>query len=449
MSIRSNRQTADSFKSMIAGKQLLPILIGAAFGVGGWMYGLRNGGGFSSGSDAGLEDQLRIAQEEIGMLGKENESLRSLAQGGGEVSVPPEMIASVEKDYGMQFLSTPVFHRIASEELGYRIEAAIESRMGPQGIDDRNEAYKRIGWLRPEDSLLDQMVAVRSVGALGWFDEETGDAWVTDRFDLKNIPDQAAVLRLLVRILLNQRFPAPAAYPGDDAARAREALHAGAASGAETRLFARSAQAIGFIPLKENTAAARLLLTLPEFLQGLAMFPAVEGKAFADTTFVKGVDDFADALRTPPMNTLEVVFPREKDRGGKLAIQGIDDEIYLEESAGYLGLKLWVEEMGDLGLAGEIAGSWMKDGYVLFADGETSSGLVWEVKFDSEEAARLFEGMARERIAAMAGSDKTSSDGDVLEAGERFLRVVRVDPDTVRYLNVATRETAVKSFEEP
>ncbi len=448
MSIHSNRQTADRFTSMIAGKHLLPILIGAAFGVGGWMYGLRNGGGFSSGSDAGLEDQLRIAQEEIEMLGKENESLRSLAQGGGEISIPAEMISSVEKDYGMEFLSTPVFHKIAAEELGHRIEAAIESRLGPQGIDDRSEAYKRIGWLRPEDSLLEQMVAVRSVGALGWFDEESGDAWVTDRFDLKNIPDQAAALRLLVRILLNQRFPAPAAYPGDDAARAREALHAGAASGAETRFFARSAQAIGFVPLNENTAAARLLLVLPEFLQGLAMFPAVEGKAFADTTFVKGVDHFADALRTPPANTLEVVFPGEKDRGGKLAIHGIADEIYLEESAGYLGLKLWVGEMGDLGLAAEVAGSWIKDGYALFADGETSSGLVWEVKFDSEEAAGLFESIAQERIAAMAGSEKTSPVGNVLEAGERFLRVVRVDPNTVRYLNVATRETAAKSFEK-
>lgn len=434
---------------MIAGKHLLPILIGTALGLGGWMYGLRNGRGTSGGSDSGLEVQLRIAQEEVAMLGKENECLRSLAQGGGEVFIPPEMIASVEKDYGMRFLSTPVFHRIASEELGYRIEAAIESRMGPQGIGDRNEAYKRIGWLRPEDSLLEQMVAVRSVGALGWFDEETGDAWVTDRFDLKNVPDQAAGLRLLVRILLNQRFPAPAAYPGDDAARAREALHAGAASGAESRLFSRSAQAIGFVPMNENTAAARLLLTLPEFLQGLAMFSAVEGKAFADTTFVKGADVLADLLRTPPANTLEVVFPGEKDRGGKLVIHGIDDEVYLEESAGYLGLRLWIEEMGDQGLAGEIAGSWMKDGYALFADGEASSGLVWEVRFDSEEAARLFEGMARERIAAMAGREKTSPSGEILKAGERFLRVVRFNPNTVQYLNMATWETARKSFKKP
>ncbi|MBG7608357.1 MAG: hypothetical protein IZT59_10060 [Verrucomicrobia bacterium] len=433
---------------MISGKQLLPVLIGAALGVGGWMYGIQNGGGSGAVSAGGLEDQLRIAEDEIGMLQKENESLRSLAQGGGEVSIPAEMIELIEKDYDLEFLSTPVFHRIASEELGYRIEAAIESRMGPQGIDDRNEAFQRIGWLRPEDRLLEQMVAIRSVGALGWFDEGTGDAWVTERFDLKNVPDQAAALRLLVRILLNQHFPAMAAYPGDDLARAREALHAGAASGAETRFFARSAQAIGFVPMNENGAAARLLMTLPDFLQGLAMFPAVEGKGLGDTLFVKGKEAFAEGMRNPPENTLEVVFPGEKGRGGKLSIAGIEDEVYLEESAGYLGLNLWVAEMGDVGLAGKIAGSWIKDGYVLFADGESSSGLVWDVAFESEKAADLFQAVALDRVAAMSNAGKIPALGEVIETEGRFFRVVRIDQEAVRFINAATRETATKGFEE-
>ena len=423
------------------------MLIGAALGVGGWMYGLQNGAHSPTAYADGLEEQLRIAGEEMEMLQKENESLRSLAQGGGEVSMPMEMIAVVEKDYGLKFLSTPVFHKIATEELGYRIEAAIESRMGPQGIQDRDEAYKRIGWLRPEDSLLDQMVAIRSVGARGWFDEETGDAWVTDSFDLKNVPDQAVALRLLVRVLLNQHFPAPAAYAGDDAARAREALHAGAASGAESRFFAGSAQAIGFVPMNENTAAARLLMTLPDFLQGLAMFPAIEGKGLADTAFVKGTEEFAKTMRNPPVNTLEVVFPSETGRGGKMILGGIDDEIYLEESAGYLGLRLWVEEMGDVGLAGEIAASWKRDAYLLFADGESSSGVVWEVEMESEKAADLFERAALDRVAAISGKNVETS--EVVEAEDRFLRVMRVDSERVRFLNTATRESAMKKIEQP
>jgi hypothetical protein len=192
---------------MISGKVLLPLLVGAAVGAAGWMQGSRGGGADA----AGLSRQLVIADEQVAMLERENASLRSLAQGGGEVAVPAELIAKIERDFGLSFLSSPVFHRIAGEELGHRIEAAMESRFGPQGVEDRQEAYRWIGWLREEDAFLEQMVAVKSVGALGWFDEVTGEAWVTDRFDLKNIPDQAAMARLISALTAGSRSSKSAA----------------------------------------------------------------------------------------------------------------------------------------------------------------------------------------------------------------------------------------------
>jgi hypothetical protein len=410
---------------MISGKVLLPVLVGAAIGAAGWMRGT---GGESS---EALLDQLRIAEEQIAMMERENASLRSLAQGGGEVAVPQDMIAMVQKDYGLTFLASPVFHRIAGEELGHRIEAAMESRFGPQGVDDRQEAYRWIGWLREGDGLLEQMVAVRSVGALGWFDEVTGEGWVTDRFDIKNIPDQAAMVRLLVRILLNQHFPPPSAYPGDDAARAREALHAGAASGAEARFYAASARGIGFMPMNENSAAARLLLALSEFIQGVSLFPAVEGKGLADTLYVRGILPFSESMRKPPQNTLEIVLPGETGRGGEVKLPELPDEVFLKESAGYLGLRLWLSLTDDMGMAEEISRSWLKDGYALFADGEMSSGLVWEVTLDDAKAADNF---------AMAAQDIAEA---MTEEG-RFLGTVRVSDTTVRFFNTAIKETAAK-----
>lgn len=412
---------------MISAKVLLPVLLGAAIGAAGWMQGSRGGGAGA----AGIARQLEIAEEQIAMLERENASLRSLAQGGGEVAVPPEMIAKIEKDYGLTYLASPVFHRIAGEELGYRIEAAMESRLGPQGVDDRQEAYRWIGWLREDDALLEQMVAVKSVGALGWFDEVTGEAWVTDRFDLKNIPDQAAMVRLLVRILLNQHFPPPSAYPGDDAVRAREALHAGAASGAEARFFAASARGIGFMPMNDNSAAARLLLSLPDFIQGVSLFPAVEGKGLADTLYVKGAEEFSNGLRNPPQNTLEIVLPGETGRGGEVVLPEISDGVFLRESAGYLGLRLWLSLTEDLGMAEEVSRSWVKDGYALFADGEMSSGLVWEVTLESTVAADTFAKAALDLAEAMA------TEG-------RFLGTLRVSETTVRFFNTATKETAAK-----
>jgi hypothetical protein len=418
---------------MISDKQLLTLLIGASLGVGGWMYRAENSPASGSASFEGLENQLRIAQEEIELLANENASLRSLAQGGGEVSVPQELISKVEKDYGLKFLSNPVIHRVAGEELGYRIEAAMESRLGPQGMDDRQEAYQRIGWLSEGDQLLNQLVSVRSVGALAWFDEQVGEGWVTDRFDLKNIPDQAAMIRLLVRILLNQNFPAAVSYPGDDAARAREALHAGAASGAESRFYADSARSIGFMPMNDNAAVERLMLALPPFIQELTMFPVVSGRALADTLYVKGTANFSDALRDPPQTTYNLAFPAEKARGGKIDFPKIENEIFLTESAGYLGLRLWLEAMGDVGVSEELAREWSRDGYILFADGETSSGLIWDIEFQNEKAAEQFTAEASQRVHAMKVLIKT-----------RFIGVARVSPKRVRFLNVATADTLKK-----
>lgn len=429
---------------MIQGHQLLPLLLGAAIGAGGWMFSSQTAGK-SSASSASLDERLRDAQQQVGMLEKENASLRSLAQGGGEVSVPKEMIARVENEYGLTFLSSPVFHMIAGQELGYRIEAAIESRFGPQGIDDRQEAWRLLGFLREEDELLHLLSAVKSVGQRGWFDEVSGEAWVTDQFDLKNVPDQAILLRLLTRVLLNQRYPAPAAYPGDDAERAWEALHEGAAAGTEARFYAESAQRIGFLPLNENTAKSRLLLALPEFIQSLTQFPTTAGRALADSLYLKGPKDLSGKLSQIPEHTYGIVLPGETGRGGKISFPETDDEIYLRESAGYLGLRLWIAETGNHGLAEDIARDWVKDGYMLFADGESSSAIVWEVTLESEATAEKFQTIALGVISAMSGKDVEAMSGDILEEPKgRFLRIIRKDGKTVVFLNTATKETAAR-----
>ncbi|MCB1131207.1 MAG: hypothetical protein KDN05_08765, partial [Verrucomicrobiae bacterium] len=145
---------------MLRPRTLLPILLGSALGAGGILQGIHR---TSQGGGASGED-LRAANEEIAMLRRENESLRSLAQGGGEVSVPRELITRVEKELGVTFLSSPVVHRIAAEELRDRIAAAVESRFGPSGADDRQESYRLMGVLGPDEELVSQLSAARSVG---------------------------------------------------------------------------------------------------------------------------------------------------------------------------------------------------------------------------------------------------------------------------------------------
>jgi len=423
---------------------LLPWLLGGAIGVGGVIQGLHWRSSDSGADLSALQTQLRIAADENEMLKRENESLRSLAQGGGELAVPQELIDRAEKEFGLRFLSSPVVHRIATEELRDRIGAAIESRFGPAGIDDRQDAYSLIGWLRPGDDLLSQLTAVRSVGARGWFDDVTGEGWVTDRFELQDIPDQAALVRLLARILLHQHFPPAPAYPGDDAARAREALHQGAASGSEARFYAANARAIGFLPMNEHSAAEQLMALLPPFLQGLTIFPQIEGKGLADTLHVQGDEPFHAAFRNPPQTTRGILVPGSSVAGPlALDLPEVPEEPFLAESAGQLGLRLWLEPLGDVGAAMEIASAWKNDRYLLFPDGESSSAVIWDIELYSADAAEQLQSVALNLIAALAGHEDAATLGvAIVSERKRHLLVARLSPTRLRFLNTFEPTTA-------
>lgn len=420
-------------------KTLLPWFLGGAVGLGGLLQGLHWRSTNTTAGVSELENQLRIATEENEILRRENDALRSLVQGGGEVSVPQELVDRVESEFGLRFLSTPVVHRIAGEELRDRIAAALENRFGPAGIDYREEAYKLIGWLRPTDRLLGQLTAIRSVGALGWFDESSGESWVTDRFNMENIPDQAALLRLLARTLLHQNFPPPPAHPGDDAMRAREALHQGAASGSEARYLAANARSIGFMPMRENEEAASLLMSLSPFIHGITMFPVLDGKALADTLHVRGNEFLHEALRNPPQTTRAIFVPAEPPAAPPpLDLPELSEEPFLSESAGQLGLRLWLDALGDVGLSQQLASAWVNDRYLLIPAGEASAALLWEIEFSGVAAADQFEELALELVAAMADREESAAPGEVVVSPEgRHFSLSRTSPTRVRFLNAA------------
>ncbi|MFM2171989.1 MAG: hypothetical protein RI957_2218, partial [Verrucomicrobiota bacterium] len=144
--------------------RLLIILLAGAVAATGWMQA------FSWKREASSADKIDSVevvalQQQVDQLMRENEALRSLAQGGGEFAVPPELVARVESQLGLSFKSTPVVHRLAGEELRDRVKASLEARYGEGSLEDRQKAYQLIGWLGAEDNLVGQLAALRSVGA--------------------------------------------------------------------------------------------------------------------------------------------------------------------------------------------------------------------------------------------------------------------------------------------
>lgn len=415
--------------------RLLAVLIGIAIGGGGIIQGLhwKN----TSGSKSGDSDRARITEleNEIEILRRENESLRSLAQGGGDLAVPEPLVARVEKELALKFRSSPVVHRVPREVLAEQIAANLDSRHGTQ-LAQRETAYKLIGWLRPNDSLRGQLVAMRSVGARSWFDDLSGEAWVTADHDPVSIPDQAALLRVLVRILLHQHFPAPPGYPGDDPWRAHEALHAGAASGAEARYYAANARAIGFVPMNdEANEGAELLLSLPPFLQGIATFAAIDGKGFTDSQYVKGSEDLLALFRDPPTATRRILYPGLTDETPPPELPQSPAGLLLRDSAGALGIRLLLDPLEDSALSRRCARAWQGDTWDLIETG-ADARLAWSLRFNAPESAAEFLAAARELAAITAGlSEAPPGDAPITTFEGRIIRFGQPEPRVVVFSN--------------
>jgi hypothetical protein len=254
------------------------------------------------------------------------------------------------------------------------------------------------------------------------------------------------MLRLISRILLHQHFPPPAAYPGDDAARAREALHQGAAAGAEARFLAVNALKGGFMSMKSNVGVEQLFASLPPFIQGLTTFPVVEGKGYADTLHVQGGEKLLGALREPPLTTRKILQPGLAEISAKrIEITGLPEEPYLSESAGQLGLRLWLERAGDVGMAQELSSCWAGDRYVLVPDGEASTAVLWEIELESAEVAEKLQSVALELISAAANASETAKLGGIVVSAEgRHFAVTRPRPTAIRFINSATKTFAEK-----
>lgn len=429
--------------------ELLPVLVGLAVGAGGILQGLHWRGAAGAGGEGGVDTQLRMAVEENAVLKREIETLRAQVGGGAMLAVPEEFIAEVERAIGLEFREPPQVQRVPREDLRERIGAAVESRYGPAGLDLREEAYLLIGWLSAGQSLFAELTAATAVGSRVWFDDFTGEGWVPAQFRMEEVPDQAALLRLLTRILLHQHFPPPAGYPGDDADRALVALHQGLAAAVEERHYGNSARAIGFVPPAPDAEAVRTFASLSPFVQGLTTFAGAAGRGFAMPLFLRGPDAIHAALRNPPQATRAVIrpdaiatAPPPLELPPGLPTGDIPGD-YLSESAGQLGLRLWLEPATDSTLAADLADHWANDRYQVFADGDEDAALLWDIELDGAAATDRMLPQALARVALVAGSEEAVKLGVPLatEAG-RHLLLARPTATRLRFLNTATAATA-------
>lgn len=411
---------------------LLSLLVGTAVAAGGILQGLQWKKAASAAVDDDLQGQITALENEVGILKRENDSLRSLAQGGGEISVPGDLVSFVETALGLSYRSSPVVHQIASEELRDRVTASIESRYPPNSLDHRQQAWALMGLLTPNDRFAPQLAAMRSLGARSWFDDQTGDGWVTNRFEETSVPDQSALVRVLGRILIHQNYPPSPGYPGDEAANAREALHHGAAMAVENRYLARQAVGLGFAGTQTDSGARDLLESLPVFVQGTATFPSLLGTPKAER--LMNQEKLPAALHNPPQSTSWFFPDGETLAMTKRVVPESEGTEVIEESAGMLGLQLWLQTI-DPELAA-LARAWRGDRYLLTAKSDTALDLVWDIRLESEDSANQLLKLALAMTGALAEAEVDPKAGEVITSPNgRRLSVSKSSPDALRFSN--------------
>jgi hypothetical protein len=180
-------------------------------------------------------------------------------------------------------------------------------------------------------------------------------------------------------------------------------------------------------------------------VQGLTTFAGTAGRGRAMPLFIKGPDAIHAVLRQPPQTTGAVMRPDapaaappplDLPQGLPTGDRPGD---FLTESAGQLGLRLWLEPVTDPTAAAELADHWVNDRYQVFADGDDDAALIWDIELDHAAAADRMLPHALARVASLAGAGRSAELGVPLatDAG-RHLLLARPSPTRLRLLNTAT-----------
>jgi len=280
---------------------------------------------------------------------------------------------------------------------------------------------------------------MKAVGARSWFDEQSGEGWVTDRYDPQSVPDQAALIRALVRILIHQNYPPAPGWPGDEAAISREAIQHGTAMAVENRFLARQALASGFAGAQDNADARALIANLPVFVRGIATFPSLYGQPRAERLMDQ--EEILSGLHRPPSISADFFPEHEELEANPPALPDTPGNMLLEESTGMLGLRLWLEPLGED--FPKLSDAWRGDRYRVHATGETEVHLIWEIRLDSAESADALLKAGLSLVSALAGTEQDPRAGEiVVTPEERHVLILKSAPDVVRFINASSKDHA-------
>lgn len=440
---------------------LLVMLVTAAFGAGGFIYGLR-----SMAQSGGLRDQVEFLDQRVGMLEEENLRLQGLVDRMERAGVVDDPEAVIRRDLelvagdmrGLEWKNRVRYKVVTADGIGDLIR---EKLRGPPVAEEtarrRMVAWEAMGWT-VEGLEWGRLVGLLYPGtASAFYDEEKGVLHVARGAPLEEAYERVLLVHELIYALLDQNFDLKSFYApvidelwrDTDQGLARRALASGNASltTLQYNLQFGSPMVAADANWGEFGALAALLgpgagggdgeAEVPAAARAMASFPHASGRLFCGSLFDNmSYLEIDAAYGRPPQCTAEILHPELYAAGDfrprrfdwkEEKVRVAEREILWSDVAGELGTRLLLERFLSEEGAAKAAAGWRGDRFIVYgaADpGAPGADVLWRTAWASREEAHEFrEALAEVFRRRYSLNEPVAGRYD----GERFLLLEMTD----------------------
>ncbi len=370
-------------------ERVFQILTAIGLIVGGWLYGDYWKKSGATHSDLGESSSLRATNSELTLridtLEDELARVRAMLS-EGPYPIPDDLIAWIEKDYNMVFLTPPHVRLASPAALRDAAETNLKLIHDNDRLEQENLAWELIGLIPAGQRLLGQMIMINS-SVKGIFDLSKERILISEDFDPLSIPDRSVLARLLAQNLSFQNYPKKT-WTNRDEWQAWQAIHTGSAAALSARFLRRNSASTDAPYQEPEPTRETLLNDLPPAIQGFSNFPFIDGANYSRFHYIDSRAAYAEMFKNPAKTSAEILHPnRPSAPHTTITFPRSPSPPLSTNCLGELGLRLWLEPFAGVMEAGPLSEEWRGDSYQITKQNEQTH-LTWHIEMASEKAAR-------------------------------------------------------------
>jgi len=340
---------------------------------------------------ASASSLVSTLQREIEVLKAENNTLKSMQETTGEISIPLEFYAFVEKNLSMSF---PSHHKVIKTDQDILVEAAeyrwIE-HFKSGGINNRQYVFELLGIIPlNSQNYVQNIVELETnpdTGRLGVYDVHAKELLLSKDFNINETAHQVELVRLLCIALLESNYPADKNLT-DDAFATRDSIIRGRAEMVAYR----------FLNIKTTEANPSLSIRIPqqtnELTKTLKLFNVVQGRSYIEQLTTKQREVFPELYQYIPQQSafifLNTPFIKQSPKPKAETPYDANKRILLVTELGQIYTKALITNMSDQYPNLHIELAYDQLSFIQHSDQPEAPILEWKINWTGEEPAKIF-----------------------------------------------------------